>query len=366
MDSPFAAIGAIEADARREAQRNVLRRVFACAHEEACDLILIAGDLFDSKYVTPETERLVLRLLRESPCPVVIAPGNHDPYVEGSFYRRADLPEQVYVFTSSELQCFCFEELKTKVWGYAFTSAALQESPLNGVTPDGEEGYTQLLCAHADLASPLSRYAPLTVGDISRFGIDYAALGHIHQPPKPQTEGKTEIRYSGFAEGRSFDEQGEGGVWLVTIEPDTPIRVERRRTSEQRYEEAELDVSDCADLHELSQKLIACVASYATVMGTHLRLTLVGSAEEEMMTSLLSDGEQYRGDLASLILRNVTVPCPDGATLERDVTLRGALYRALYVSLIHEDPQERRRARRALRIGLAAIEGRSIPEEDEA
>ena len=108
LDSPFCANDSQTADERREAQRAILRRIFACAKEENCDLMLIAGDLFDGRYVTPETEALVLKLLRESDCPVVIAPGNHDPYAEGGFYAtwQEKLPEHIYLFTSSELQCF--------------------------------------------------------------------------------------------------------------------------------------------------------------------------------------------------------------------------------------------------------------------
>ena len=295
---------------------------------------------------------------------MVIAPGNHDPYGEGSFYRCAELSEHVYVFTSSELQCFTFEELRVKVFGYAFTSSALTRSPLNGETPIGEDGYRHLLCAHADLSSPVSRYAPVTLGDLVMLGIEYAALGHIHQPPAPQRMGKTEARYCGFAEGRSFDELGEGGVLIVSAEEGEELRVERRILSRQRYEEAELSVEGCEDLGQLLGRLSETVASFAEVERTHLRLTLTGAADPEWIGALMADTEQHRGGLASLTLRDETVPALDGAVLAQDVTLRGALYRSLYLSLIDDDPEKRRCAARALQIGLAAIEGRSLPTEE--
>ena len=165
LDAAYVGSGVLGADARRDAKRRLLSRIFALAKAEACDLLLIAGDLFDGKYVTPETEVLFLRLCAESTCPIVIAPGNHDPYVDGSFYKTAKLPEQVYLFNSTELQCFVFDSIRTKVYGYAFGGAAMSESPLLGVERDADDGFIRLLCAHADLASPISRYAPLTVGD---------------------------------------------------------------------------------------------------------------------------------------------------------------------------------------------------------
>ena len=297
-------------------------------------------------------------------CRIVIAPGNHDPYGEGSFYHCAHLPEQVYVFTSSELQCFVFEKLKVKVFGYAFTSSVLSRSPLNGEPPIGEDGYLHLLCAHADLSSPVSRYAPVTLGDIVALGIDYAALGHIHQPPEPQRIGKTQARYCGFAEGRSFDELGEGGVWIVSAEEGEPLSAERRIISAQRYEEAEWSVEGYEEQSQLFDGLTARIQTFGAQKGTHLRLTLTGAADPEWISALMADPQRCRGELASLTLRDETVPVMDGAALAQDVTLRGALYRSLYLSLIDDDPQKRRTAARALQIGLAAIEGRSIPTEE--
>jgi hypothetical protein len=49
----------------------------------------------------------------------------------------------------------------------------------------------------------------------------------------------------------------------------------------------------------------------------------------------------------------------------RDITVRGAFYRALLDKLRSDDPEERRLALRALRIGLLAIDGKRFTEEDE-
>ena len=132
LDSPFCALGNRDAEARREQQRKTLCRIFECAHEEGCDLILLAGDLFDSRFVTPETDGLVRRLLRETSCQVVISRGNHDPYTATSFWSRGELPEHVQVFSRSELQSFFLDQLNTRVWGYAFDSAGMRQAPLTG------------------------------------------------------------------------------------------------------------------------------------------------------------------------------------------------------------------------------------------
>lgn len=364
LDSAFCAEGAQAADLRREAQRALLRRVFACAKEEGCDLMLVAGDLFDSRYVTPETAALIEKLLRESVCPVVIAPGNHDPYVEGGFYhtyQKGSMPDHVYLFTSSELQCFEIEELRTRVFGYAFSSAFLSISPLAGAMMPDKEGWCHLLCAHADLTSPISRTAPVTEGDILRAGFDYAALGHIHRPPTPDAE---HIRYCGFAEGRSFDEPGEGSVLIVTLNEGEAPSIERKVLSQVCYALEELDLSACADEAALLAAITQAKQAAVARRVTHLRLYLVGDADPELLGAAI---EAANGDLCGLQLcelQDLTIPLADGSFLKNDVTLRGAFYRTLYPKLTDEDPIVRRRAAKALRIGLCAIDGRAIPTEE--
>ncbi len=366
LDSPFAGSEAIHAEERRDVGRRVLAKIFELAKSEQCDLILIAGDLFDGKYVTPETQALCLRLFREAACPVVLAPGNHDPYWEGSFYGRRDLPENVYVFSSGTLQCFAFPSLNAKVFGYAFSSAALTERPLANAPVPEEDGAIRLLCAHADTASPVSRYAPLTEGDALRLGIQYGALGHIHNPPQPTEQERVPLRYPGIPQGRGYDETGDGQVLIVTVEQEGVTEIRPISVFEERFLEEEVDLTLCADLQAVRSTLRQIMEPLAETQGTHLRLTLTGSVPSEWQEKLLSWEQAEKGALAELILVDRTVPFTDGAYLEQDVTVKGAFYRSLYPKLTHEDPAMRARAQKALQIGLAALEGRRIPGEERA
>lgn len=365
LDSPFAGADPQVAEARRKAGRDVLRRIFDVAKREACDMILIAGDLFDGRYVTPETEALCLSLFRESECPVVIAPGNHDPYVAGSFYQKVALPEQVFVFSSSQLQCFDFEELGLKLFGYAFTSAVLSESPLAGATVPEEDGSLRVLCAHGELGSAISRYAPIPVSDAVRLGLDYCALGHIHKAGEVVESEETLLCYSGIPQGRSYDETGEGIVRIVTLSHDRLPTVENVRVSTERYLWEEMDLSGCEDVTAMKERISALAGSLAAEGGTHLRLTLTGNALPEAMAELVAESKTLLGGLAELELLDRTVPFADGAYLERDVGIKGAFYRSLYPKLIHEDPKVRHQALRALQIGLSAIDNRRIPGEEQ-
>ncbi len=357
LDSAFCGTDVLDAQERREAQRGVLRRIFDLFCREKCDLMLLAGDLFDSKYVTPETEALFLQLARSADKPIVIAPGNHDPYVEGSLYGSGRLPEKVFVFSSPELQCFELEELKTRVFGYAFTSSALRHSPLAGNLPPEKGDWLHLLCAHGDTENPTSRYAPLTPSDIERFEVDYAALGHVHNP----ADAGGAIRYSGFVQGRGFDELGDGGVWIVTVERGEPALAERYILSEERFVITDLEVSGCEEDEEIQGKIREACREYGARAGTHLRVNLTGAVDPELVEEAMAVRQGLLCGLVSLELRDLTLPVADGRALSGDVTLRGAFYRALLPQLMDDDPEVRRRAALSLQIGLAAIDGRHIP-----
>ena len=365
LDSAFCHSGTLGADKRREMQRDTLLRIFELAKTKKCDMMLIAGDLFDSKYVTPETEQCVKELFARTDFPIVIAPGNHDPYVNGSFYKTAELPDNVYIFNSNELQCFEFPELRTRVFGYAFTSQTLTASPLSGQASLDSDGYIRLLCAHADLSSVISRYCPITVGDILNLGVDYAALGHVHNRYEEQTDGLNNIRYCGFPEGRSFDELSDGGVLIVDID-DGNISIKRHKVSMQKYEIRDIDLSECGDRSEMVSKIRSLIEGDFPDGDTHLRLRLTGTADADSANYITRlEGELSHG-LLSLEIKNLTFPIENISSLKNDISIRGAFYNALYSGLVDDDPEVRARTVTSLQIGLAAIDGRRIPgEEDE-
>lgn len=360
LDSAFCSSDTFGAEEKRAGQRRMLRRIFDLAREQRCEMMLISGDLFDSRYVTPETERCVRTLIEQAGIPVVVSPGNHDPYVAGSFYARSDLPENLYVFNSSQLQRFDFPELRVSVYGYAFTSASLTVSPLVGESRDESAGI-KLLCAHADISSPLSRYCPLTVGDVSRLGISYAALGHIHNRDIDDSAEGAVIRYCGFPEGRSFDELGEGGVFVVDCNEDGDVSLNRLSVSAHKFEAIELDISDCAESGQMIEKISKAAKDMSGSKDTFLRLTLTGTAESDQLPDLEALEKKLVGEgLVSIEIRDMTLPAANIDSLRADKTIKGEFYRALYSGLVSEDAATREKTALALRIGLAAIEGRRI------
>ena len=362
LDSAFCAYGKRDAEDQRESGRRLLRRIFDTAREESCDMVLIAGDLFDGRFVTPETEALFYELVENAHIPIVISPGNHDFYTDNSFYGkvREKLGDALTLFCSNELQMFEFDDLQVRVFGYAFTSAVLSENPLLQAQLPEDDRYINIFCGHADLAAVVSRYAPITASQLIARGFDYAALGHIHNRPECEdTDGR--VRYCGFAQGRSFDEIGEGGVWIVDVERDS-CRAERKKLSERAFFIADIDIGDADGFASAEEIVRREVEKYACAKGVSLRVILSGRAEDSVVSYLQSKREEIAGEcgIEYLEILDRTLPYIDGEYLERDTTLRGELYRTLLPRLTSDDASERYLAVRALRIGIAAIDGKSV------
>lgn len=359
LDSAFSSFAQRDAEHYRELGRELLQDIFDCAEHEKCQMILIAGDLFDSKFVSNDTRALFVSLVKNSNIPVVIAPGNHDPYSENSFYSiiEKEALENLYIFSAPELQIFDFDELRVRVFGYAFTSPILNESPiLTSEMPD-DNGYLKLLCAHTDMTSPLSRYAPISVAELSRFDFAYSALGHIHNPSdKEDIEGR--VRYCGFAEGRSFDELGEGGVYIVDVD-EFSCDVKRIVLSSRAFFIEDFNISNDVDVKE---KLCADLNAENYPNGAYLRLILTGTADRQTVKDLKNSIEEIRErvDLEYLEIEDATIPIYDGKYLEKDVTIRGEIYRSLLPSLTSSDADVRKKSMLALKIALSAIDGNNV------
>lgn len=359
LDSPFSSLPPSAGERRREEMRRVFLNMMKTAAEEHVDLVLLPGDLFDSGYASPATAGVLREGFETVSCPVVICPGNHDPFTPQSIYATGKFPPNVRIFSSDEPSAFDFPALGVDVWGAAFVRPTMEGALMHRI-PHLDDGRLHILCQHGDTRSMLSRSCPLNPRDIAYRGFCYAALGHVHVPGEPEVLSGCTVAYSGCPMGRSFDEPGWGGALIVTIEQNRRVTVERRRFATRRYEVEHLDVTGLGTDADVAARLRSLISSRGYGGETSLRVILEGELSPETALSPQSVVRRCGGGLEYLELRDRTLPVFDAAYLEKDMTLRGALYRELLPLLSGEDEALRRRAADALRAGLSAIDGRAI------
>lgn len=357
LGSPFSAFPPRAAATRRARIFEALEAMVADALKKEVQLLLFAGDCFDSATPDPDTVRRFFDLLARVGLPVVIAPGNHDPYREGSFWDTDSLPPNVCLFREESLAFFELPELGVNIYGYAFVSetAKAPTLPHRSALPDDR---VNILLAHADLLSPLSPYAPLASGALAASGFAYAALGHVHKPTQVRRFGDTVAAYSGFLAGRGFDEPGAGQANLVEIEGGH-VNVTHLESTADRFEIMEIDCTGADNGEEVRARVAAALDGAAYNSEVALRVTLIGAVGASCIPDMASIA-RLGAELALFEVKDMTLPLYDVAFLEKDPGLQGAFYRAMLPHLESEDEAERAVAAEALRLGFTALAGREI------
>lgn len=361
LDAPFSLFDVQKAQVRKNELRETFASIVLLAKTEKADMVLIAGDLFDSGFVTKETMVLLVSLFSSVPeCRFLIAPGNHDYMWGRSPYRKEGFPNNVYIFDKEQLSCFSFPEIGVDVYGYAFTSEGYTGNPLaEKIMFDRSK--INILLAHADVGGR-SKYCPLSVSDIMKSGFDYIALGHIHQGGKINTAGATYYAYSGCPEGRSFDECGTKGVIVAEFSKNAGrlhASFANKRTGKRRFEKINVDITGVASQEALSARVKETVEKAGLGLDVLLRVRLVGRISPEI-TLRPEKLDAFSMGVFYLEVEDASVPLLDYEELKNDISIRGAFFRELLPMLESENEEERRTAADALRYGLAALDGDDV------
>ncbi|HPE94753.1 MAG TPA: DNA repair exonuclease [Bacillota bacterium] len=357
LDTPFA-LSLTKAEKRNSELRSAFRNAILYAKSVSTQLFFIAGDLFDSQYVTLDTAESLINEFKSYPeCRFFITPGNHDPYDQHSPYKLLSWPQNVHIFTAKER--VRIDELNTDVYGFGFTSNSMTESPVTGYLPLDPERINILVC-HGTVGVPLSKDGPILVSDIEKSGFDYIALGHIHKTDGVKQAGKTSYAYSGCIEGRGFDELGYKGGLSGTVS-HSDVRLKGIRLSLKRFETVRFTVSGQSTKPEIVSLLKTLIREYGS--DTALRIVLDGEMPSGVMITAddfteLSERPYY------LEIKDNSVPYANISETEGDMTLRGVFYRQM-CDLIENEPQKREIAIMALRYGLSALADRNVTDFEE-
>lgn len=343
LDSPFAGLSPEQAALRRQEQRTLLERVADLANEEQADLVLLSGDLLDGGRVYRETVDALAQTLRGIRCRVFIAPGNHDPYTAASPYALPIWPDNVHIFTSPRPEGVPIPELNCTVYGAAFTAEQQYEAPLEGFCAQGEG--VNLMVLHGNTQG--RDYAPVSPAHIAASGLDYLALGHIHQSCGLQKTGDTFWAYPGCPEGRGFDELGDKGALILDADKGS-VRARFHPLALHRYEITEVDLTGCEDA------VSAVEAALPTDTATDIyRILLTG--EFSMEPGILSRLEQALAPrFLALELRDRTRPPRDLWVRAGEDTLTGLFLRTM--ALQYQARPNDEVLQMAVRFGLAALE----------
>lgn len=317
-------------------------KIASLCRSEACDLLILSGDLFDGKH-TQQSLHMLRNALEEVAVPVIITPGNHDFCTTDSPWLTENWPENVHIFTRPALEILELPELDCTIYGAGYTAmdcAAL----LSGLQKkSGTRWHIGVL--HGDPTSVSSPYCPITAQQVKDSGLDYLALGHIHKTGSFRS-GDTLCAWPGCPMGKGYDETGEKGVLLV--ECGQGVTAEFRPLDTPRFYDEQIDAGEDA---------AAAVRNALPPIATDdfYRLTLTGYAPPVDLAAILAE---YPG--RNLTLRDITLPEMDLWGSVDDDTLEGVYFRLLHDGLDTDSEVLRRRIRLAAKISRQILDGQEV------
>jgi DNA repair protein SbcD/Mre11 len=247
----------IQGRSRAEEHQAVLSELTDIAQRESVDLVLVAGDLFDTSAPAPEAERIVYRglLALAEVAPVVAIPGNHDSdrrlaaltplfdlarvtiragvakeaveidTASGELARIACIPwlSQRYIVKAAHLMD---EDAAQSRARYEERMALVVDSLTAGFTPDA----VNIVMAHLAIVGAAFGGGERTAQTIFEYWVNstlfpahahYVALGHLHKAQA--VIGPCPIHYPGSPLQLDFGETDMNRCALVVeATPGTP------------------------------------------------------------------------------------------------------------------------------------------------
>lgn len=334
LDAPFAGRTAEEAAFLRRELLAVPGKLADLCVSQQCDMVLLAGDLFDGAY-SRESYRALYSALERMAVPVFVSPGNHDYCGVESPWEREIWPDNVRVFTKEKIESVAVPGLDCRVYGAGYQS---MDCPglLGDFRTAGNETY-HIGLLHADPTQGATPYCPLTREQIKASGLAYLALGHVHKTGS-FTEGRTLCAWPGCPMGRGYDETGEKGVFVVELSDS--VRLDFVPLNTPRFYDLQTDIASW-------EALLPPAGS-----DDFYRITLTGYGTGEPVPIPVG--------YSHLELRDETVPETDLWGTAGDDTLEGIYFGMLREAMEGKDEAQQRVIRLAAQISRQILDGQEV------
>ncbi len=366
-----------QAAAQRERQFAAFKASIDLALAEKVDLVLIAGDLFDSN-VQPRrsVERVAAELKRLANARIrtVIIPGTHDCYDRASIYRAYDLvamagsglDDGMVTVLDPDHPSVHLTALDAVVHGPVFATKRAPHSPLRalGDATDAPVATWRIGMVHGSIAIPGKTEhdeVVITTDEIAATGLDYLALGHWHSTQRGKAGGVT-YAYSGSPEAVALDQDRSGKVLLVELEERAGTRavtIAEHAVGRTRFDKVEVDAATLAGQPALID-LLAPRADPDLV----LDVRLVGVRRDDLDIHVDEIETALAPSFLKVRVRDASVPALTEGPLPSPDTIAGAFIRDLEGRIGELEAAgsttEAAEARDALRLGRLLLAGQEV------
>ena len=332
LDSPLQKLTSYEdapAERIRGASRVALENMVELAIEQAVDLVVIAGDLYDGDWPDQNTGLFFVKQasrLVAAGIPIVVIRGNHDAFNKMTLNLRLPTnPDGSEIMLSErevDYREFSLGDLAVAVHGRSYRKQH-ERGDLVKDYPKPHAGMFNLGVLHTGLTGLDGHiaYAPCTPQQLADMEYDYWALGHIHQRGEHQVSGAAPVVFSGNVQGRHIREAGPKGCVIVDIDDRGGCGCTFHPLDVVRWELCSIDAADIKHPEDVAERFEAWLATTLAEVDDRLLVPRV----ELSGTTPLHGSLMRRFDSIEASLRSVAINTGVGQVWFERLKLRTSL-----------------------------------------
>jgi len=341
-------------DKAKERKMEILRtftKMVEYAKKNNVAVILMAGDVFDTRNVSVTVRNTVRDMILQNPnIDFLYLKGNHDN--DNFLSKLEEIPDNLCLFSSN------------------WTTYTYGKVAISGLELNGENSFTaynelvldhsayNVVMMHGQLAGYKSKDKAeiISLDDLKNKNIDYLALGHVHSFTMEKLDNRGVYCYSGCLEGRGFDECGQKGFVVLDINTDDgTAKVEFVPMASRALYTIPVDVTGIATTQEAALRIEAALSESAYPSTCLVKFELQGEldVECELETAFLE--EQFADYFYFVKVKDQTKLLVNYKDYENDISLKGEFVRMVCASDYSEEEKSK-----IIRAGILALQGEEI------
>jgi DNA repair protein SbcD/Mre11 len=351
---------AVPGDKLRVAIKNAFVKLIDLTIEEKADLLILAGDTFDSPDISQNLLNFFLDQIRRlEKVPAVMLPGGRDPYQKGSFWEEWQVTSPVdnlHILVDPDKPYVELPDLSATVYGYPTMVDSAHDNPVKHLKKTGDSA-NHIAVIYGNLIqdkSDTNQEHSFTTKDLAAAGFNYAALGGQNELLDLTAVG-IKAAYSGAPESLSAESANSGKCLIVTIDGDL-LSVQPQQAGRLNWKEARISIEEAVDLDGLKSKI-------ATFSGPDviLKATLEGLALFESGLNIKQLHEELESNFLDLEFVDRTRVLPDISEIKvQEKTILGQYLKVMVERLKKADGDQRLELEESLKTGYTLLTGKEI------
>ena len=236
----------------KERKKEILRsftRMVDYAERYEASVILIAGDLFDTRNVSATARNLVKDTIEDHPdIDFLYIKGNHDQ--DNFLSMLEEMPKNLKLFSENWTN---YTYGPVSIYGMELSQKNI-ESRYDTLLLDPDR--YNIVMMHGQIADYPSKNNAEIIGlsGLANKNIDYLALGHVHTYQLGQLDARGNYCYPGCLEGRGFDECGPKGFVLLDIN-DGIFQTAFVPFSKRNLYEINVDITGATEIRDIEERI---------------------------------------------------------------------------------------------------------------